>query len=114
MRKKIMAKSKVVKSPVWDSNTKLVVSLTLVVSLGALLVRFQEIISPLIITFMVTYIFHPIAGYLVDKLKLSWTMAVNLLFLIVIGFYTYTLTRKNQKQLEKIIRTIAIKKGKNK
>ena len=34
------------------------------------------------------------------------------LFLIAAIFYTYTITRKNQKQVETIVRAIAIKKGK--
>ena len=36
------------------------------------------------------------------------------LFLIATNFYTYTLTRKNQKQLEAVVREIAIKKNKGK
>ena len=34
------------------------------------------------------------------------------LFLIAAIFYTYTIVRKNQKQLEKIVREIAIKRNK--
>lgn len=34
------------------------------------------------------------------------------IFLIAAIFYTYTLTRKNQKQLEEIVRIIAMKKSK--
>ncbi len=36
------------------------------------------------------------------------------LFLITAIFYTYTITRKNQKKLETIVRAIAIKKNKGK
>ena len=36
------------------------------------------------------------------------------LFLIASIFYTYTITRKTQKQLESIVRTIALNKGKKK
>lgn len=36
------------------------------------------------------------------------------LFLIMINFYTYRLTRKNQRQLETIVREMAIKKSKRK
>lgn len=34
------------------------------------------------------------------------------LFLIMAIFYTYTITRKNQKQLETLVRGFSIKKGK--
>ena len=36
------------------------------------------------------------------------------LFLIAAIFYTYTITRKNQKQLEMVVREVAIKKNKGK
>ena len=36
------------------------------------------------------------------------------LFLIAAIFYTYTIVRKNQRQLEKLVREIAIKKNKSK
>ncbi len=36
------------------------------------------------------------------------------LFLIAAIFYTYTLTRKNQKRLETVVREIAIKRNKKK
>ena len=36
----------------------------------------------------------------------------GLMFLSVAVFYTYTLTRRNQKQLETVVREIAIKKRK--
>ncbi|MBI2541641.1 DUF2304 domain-containing protein [Candidatus Woesearchaeota archaeon] len=52
--------------------------------------------------------------------KIGFLRALDLLtiggflFMIVAIFYTYTLTRKNQKQLESVVRTIAMKKGKGK
>ena len=43
----------------------------------------------------------------------SLTIA-GFIFLIAAVFYTYTITRKNQKQLEKIVSEIATKRGKGK
>lgn len=37
---------------------------------------------------------------------------IGLIFLTAASFYTYTLTRKNQRQLEEIARVLAIKKSK--
>jgi predicted PurR-regulated permease PerM len=45
-------------SPSWGTNTKLVVALTIVVIIGALLVKFQFIISPLLIALLLAYLFH--------------------------------------------------------
>ena len=36
------------------------------------------------------------------------------IFLIATNFYTYTITRKNQRQLETVVREIAFKKAKGK
>ena len=58
--------------------------------------------------------------YLLDPLVKSLNFArtfdllviAGFLFLILAIFYNYTITRKNQRQLETIVRSIAIKKNK--
>jgi hypothetical protein len=44
-----MTQSQSPASPSWGTNTKLVIALTVVVIVGALLVKFQFIITPLLI-----------------------------------------------------------------
>ena len=82
------------RSPYWSSTTKLVIGLTLVTIVGALLVRFQNIIGPLILTFILSYVLHPVAAFIVDRTKLSWRGSVNLIFLVllvaIISFTTAT------------------------
>ena len=56
-----MEKTSKPSSPGWGTNTKLVVALTTVVVIGALLVKFQFIITPLVMAFLLSYLFHPIA-----------------------------------------------------
>ena len=64
--------------------TKLVVSLTLLVIVAAFLVRFQGIIVPLILAFLLAYLFYPIAT-LIDRIpRLSWRMSVTMMYLILI------------------------------
>ncbi len=46
-------------SPAWGTNTKLVIALTIIVIVGALLVKFQFIITPLVIALLLAYLFHP-------------------------------------------------------
>ena len=57
-----MEKTQPPASPRWGSMTKLVVSLTLVVVLGALLVRFKFIIAPVLMAFVVAYLLFPLAS----------------------------------------------------
>jgi predicted PurR-regulated permease PerM len=71
-------------SPAWGTNTKLVVALTIVVIVGALVVKFQSIITPLLIALVLSYLLHPAAGFLQTRLHFSWGLAVSLLYLFII------------------------------
>ncbi len=71
-------------SPSWGTNTKLVVALTIVVIVGALLVRFQFVISPLLIALMLSYLFYPVASLLQRRARFSWGMAVGAIYLVII------------------------------
>jgi predicted PurR-regulated permease PerM len=71
-------------SPSWGTNTKLVVALTIVVIIGALLVKFQFIISPLLIALLLAYLFHPIASFLQRKLRFSWNASVAVIYLVIV------------------------------
>jgi predicted PurR-regulated permease PerM len=61
-----------------------VVTLTLVVVLGALLVRFKFILGPILIAFILAYLLLPIASLISKRSPLSWGMAVNLIYLIFV------------------------------
>jgi len=71
-------------SPRWSSTTKTVIGLTVVAIVAALLVQFRNIIGPLILAFMLSYLLHPVAKKLSLSVKISWRMAVNLIFLLMI------------------------------
>ncbi len=79
-----MAQSQNHTSPSWGTNTKLVVALTIVVVIGALLVKFQFIISPLLIALVFAYLFHPIADFLQRRLHFSWNAAVGIIYFFII------------------------------
>ena len=71
-------------SPQWGSTTKLVVGLTFVAIVAALFVRFQNLVGPLILTFMLTYLLHPLVSSLSNTTRLSWRMAVNLVYIVLV------------------------------
>lgn len=71
-------------SPSWGTNTKLVIALTIVVIIGALVVKFQFIITPLLIALLMAYLFYPIASFLQRKLRLSWTASVAVIYIVII------------------------------
>ncbi|MBW8011233.1 MAG: AI-2E family transporter [Chloroflexi bacterium] len=69
------------RSPNWSSATKVSVGLVFVAIIGALLIRFNNIIGPLLLTFMLSYILHPLASRLSDRTNLSWRASVNLIYI---------------------------------
>ena len=71
-------------SPSWGTNTKLVVALTIVVIIGALLVKFQFILSPLLIALVFAYLFHPLADFFQRKLHFSWGASVGIIYIFII------------------------------
>jgi predicted PurR-regulated permease PerM len=79
-----MTQSQTPISPGWGTNTKLVIALTIVVIIGALLVRFQFVISPLLIAFMMSYLFHPVASFLQHKAQFSWGAAVGVIYFLIL------------------------------
>jgi predicted PurR-regulated permease PerM len=71
-------------SPRWGAMVKLVVSLTLVVILGALLVRFKFVIGPVLMAIVISYLLFPLASTMNRKIHMSWVLAVNLIYLVFI------------------------------
>lgn len=79
-----MTQQQIPTSPTWGTNTKLVIALTIVVIVGALLVEFQFILTPLLIALVLAYLFHPLASLLQRRLHLSWGASVGLIYLVSI------------------------------
>ena len=79
-------------SPRWGSMTKLVVALTLIAIIAALLIRFQAIIVPIMLAFVLAYLFYPIATLLDRIPRLSWRMSVSLMYIIMIVIIASLLT----------------------
>jgi predicted PurR-regulated permease PerM len=71
-------------TPNWGSTTKLVVALTLVAFAGFLVVKFQNILGPLLLAFILSYLVHPIAAILRKWVRLPWRLAVTLIYLVFI------------------------------
>lgn len=97
------------KSPAWSPTTKLVVALTMVAIVAALLVRFNNLIGPLLVAFILSYLLHPLASRLHRSTELSWRGAVNLIYLVLvllIGFL-FTLTGfAAVDQIQSLIRVV--------
>lgn len=79
-----MTEQKPVTSPRWGAMIKLVVALTLIAIIAALLVRFQALVVPLMLAFVLAYLFYPIAT-VIDRIpRVSWRIAVSLMYLLIV------------------------------
>ena len=72
------------KSPQWGSTAKLVASLTIVIILAALVSRFQSIIGPVLMAFVLAYLLHPLVAFLERKIHFPWGLGVSLIYVLII------------------------------
>ncbi len=72
------------RTPAWTSTTKLVVGLTLVAILAGMLIKFQGILPPLLLSFILVYLLYPLASFTTHKLRLKWSVSVNLIYLLLV------------------------------
>ncbi len=96
-------------SPYWGSTTKLLIGFTLLAVIGAVVIRFQNLIGPLVFCFILTFILHPLASWVVDRTGLSWRAAVNLIFIVLILIILFTATATSVaviNQLQSLLRLI--------
>ncbi len=73
-------------SPAWSANTKLIVGLTMVFVVGALLVKFQFILTPLFISLLLAYLLHPLAEALRARFpRAGWGCSVSIVYALLLA-----------------------------
>lgn len=104
-----MTEQKSVASPRWGAMTKLVVALTFIAILAWLFSRFQSIIPPLMMAFILSYLLYPVASFLSRKLHFSWRAAVGAIFILFLILFLSLLTVGGLglvQQIQSLIRLI--------
>ena len=79
-------------SPKWNWTTKLLVGLALIALSVWLLVQFQNFLGPLISALVLSYLLHPIAAFINEKIKLPWRLSVTLVYLVLVAVLMGMLT----------------------
>jgi len=79
-------------SPRWSAITKLTVSLTIIVLLGAFIIQFKGLFGPVLFSFIVAYVLHPVVSFITRKTPLTWKITVNILYLVVVAILLGLLT----------------------
>ncbi len=95
-------------SPKWSTSFKLVAALIFIVIIAGLLIKFQFLISPLIIAFILAYLLLPVAKKIQAWLKLKWKASVNILYLIFILILLGLLTWGGIAILDQLQKLIAL------
>ena len=96
-------------SPRWNSITKLTISLTMIVIVGALLIRFKGLIGPIVLAFVLAYLLHPVIAFITRKTPVSWKLTVSLVYLIFVAILIGLLTWGGVAlvgQAQKLVETI--------
>lgn len=71
-------------SPRWSATTKLLVGLVMLGIATFLLYRFSNLIPPLLIIFIITYLLHPITAAFSRALRIPWKLSVNIIYLLIV------------------------------
>jgi len=74
----------------WTPTTKRTIVIAAVIALFLLISRIRTILPPLIITLIVAYILSPVASFLATHLRLNRTLAVVIIYLILIAIIVTT------------------------
>ena len=72
------------RSPKWNWTTKLVVGLALVALAIWLIVQFQSFLGMMITAFILSYLIHPIASFMQEKIKIPWRLSVTLIYIVLV------------------------------
>ena len=70
-------------SPRWAPATKFLVSLVIVTLVGALLIRFRSLLSPLALALILAYLLNPVVEWLARRTRLAWGAAVLVVFAVI-------------------------------
>ena len=89
-------------SPRWSRNTKLIITLILVVIAGAFIIRFHNLLGPVLFAFILAYLLHPVASFLDKKLLHTWRGSVSILYLVFIIILITLLTWGGLNLLQQI------------
>ncbi len=79
-------------SPYWSTTTKLVVGLALAGIIILLIIRFQNILAPLLTSILLAYLFHPVASFFNKKLRIPWRLITTIIYLLLFGIIIGLLT----------------------
>jgi len=79
-------------SPRWSPTTKLLTGLVILGIFTFLLYRFSNLIGPLLMIFIITYLLHPLSAMISRNLRIPWKVSVTILFILIAAILIGLLT----------------------
>lgn len=89
-------------SPRWSPATKLVIGLTVTAIVVFLLFRFLNIVGPLLLAFLLAYLFYPLAGRLHQSVRIPWGTAVGIVYLVLLVMFLGSIAAGGLALLEQV------------
>jgi predicted PurR-regulated permease PerM len=83
---------KTASSPRWTATTKLLIGLVILGIFTFLLYRFSNLIGPLLMIFIITYLLHPLTAMISRTLRIPWKVSVTILFILLAALLIGLLT----------------------
>jgi len=77
-----MDKRKSTASPSWSNTTKIIVNVLFLALIFGMLLKFSNLITPLVIALFLALLFHPVAEFIHSRLHIPWNLAVTLIFIL--------------------------------
>ena len=71
-------------SPRWSPTTKLLIGLVILGIFTFLIYRFSNLVGPLLMIFIITYLLHPLSAMIARGLHIPWKVSVTILFLLIV------------------------------
>ncbi len=71
-------------SPRWNSTTKLIIGLTLAAIFAVIVISFRSIVGLLLISFIWSYLFYPLAKLIKRWIKLPWRVVTAIIYLLIL------------------------------
>ncbi|MBU0702356.1 MAG: AI-2E family transporter, partial [Chloroflexi bacterium] len=72
-------------SPPWSATAKIVVIVFGVVVLGAIVLRFQKVIAPLVIACLIAYVLAPVVNFVNARTRIPRGVVTAAIYLILFG-----------------------------
>jgi len=71
-------------SPKWSASTKTIITLLILTAVVTLMIRFSSMLNTMVTAVVISVIFYPLAEWVNKKIKISWSWAVTIIYILAV------------------------------